>query len=198
MLSVRGLRRPGVALEALDLAAGACVAVRGPSGAGKTLLLRALADLDPSQGEVTLNGRRRNAMPAPRWRHLVTYLAAEPAWWADTIGEHFPDWAAAAPLIEALGLPEDCRNWSVARASTGERQRLSLARGLAHGPRVVLLDEPTSGLDDEARRRAEDLLLERFGNGLAALWVTHDDAQAHRVAGRCLFVADGRAREAAL
>jgi phosphate-transporting ATPase len=153
MLSVRALRRPGVALESFDLAAGACVAVRGPSGAGKTLLLRALADLDPNQGEVTLDGEARDAMPAPRWRRLVTYLAAEPAWWADTIGEHFADWAAAAPLIAALGLPEDCRNWSVAHASTGERQRLSLARGLAHRPRVVLLDEPTSGLDDEARRR---------------------------------------------
>jgi phosphate-transporting ATPase len=198
MLSVRGLRPPGVALESFDLAAGACVAVRGPSGAGKTLLLRALADLDPNQGEVTLDGEARDAMPAPRWRRLVTYLAAEPAWWADTIGEHFADWAAAAPLIAALGLPEECRNWAVAHASTGERQRLSLARGLAHRPRVVLLDEPTSGLDDEARRRAEDLLLEHFESGLGALWVTHDDAQAHRVAERCLIVADGRAREAAL
>ena len=63
---------------------------------------------------------------------------------------------------------------------------------------MVLLDEPTSGLDDAARRRAEDLLLERFGQGLGALWVTHDDAQAQRVAERCLMVAHGRAREAAL
>jgi UDP-glucose/iron transport system ATP-binding protein len=185
-------------LASFDLAEGACVAVRGPSGAGKTLLLRALADLDPNRGEVTLDGQARTAMPAPRWRRLVTYLAAEPAWWADTVGEHFSDWAVAAPLVLALGLPEDCRNWAIARASTGERQRLSLARGLAHGPRVVLLDEPTSGLDDDARRRAEQLLLERFAAGLSALWVTHDDAQARRVAQRCLRVEHGRAIEAPL
>jgi putative ABC transport system ATP-binding protein len=198
MLAVRELRRPGVALTAFELADGACVAVRGPSGAGKTLLLRALADLDPNQGELTLDDQPRAAMPAPRWRRLVTYFAAESAWWADTVGEHFPDWTAAAPLVAALGLPEDCRDWPVARASTGERQRLGLARGLAHEPRVALLDEPTSGLDEEARRRAERLLLERFAAGLSALWVTHDDAQARRVAQRCLRVEHGRAREGLL
>ncbi|MCC2663880.1 MAG: YbbL transporter ATPbinding protein [Geminicoccaceae bacterium] len=197
MLVVRSLRGPGVALERFELAAGACVAVRGPSGAGKTLLLRALADLDPSQGEVTLDGAGRDAMPAPRWRRLVTYLAAEPAWWAESVGEHFADWPAAAPLVAALGLPEDCRSWPVARASTGERQRLALARGLAHRPRVVLLDEPTSGLDEDARHGAETLLLEHFRSGLSALWVTHDDAQARRVAERSLAVSDGRAQEAA-
>ena len=198
MLVVRDLRRPGVALASFELADGACVAVRGPSGAGKTLLLRALADLDPNQGELWLDGQERTSMPAPCWRRLVTYFAAESAWWADSVGEHFPDWAAAAPLVVALGLPEDCRDWAVARASTGERQRLSLARGLAHGPRVVLLDEPTSGLDEDARRRAEQLLLERFAAGLSALWVTHDDAQARRVAARCLQIEHGRAREVLL
>ena len=196
MLAVHGLRAPGVALDRFELPAGACVAVRGPSGAGKTLLLRALADLDPNRGEVTLDGAARDAMPAPRWRRLVTYLAAEPAWWADTVGEHFADWAAGAPLIAALGIPYDCRSWPVARASTGERQRLALARGLAHRPRVVLLDEPTSGLDEDARRAAETLLLEQFRSGLSALWVTHDDAQARRVAERSLAVTHGRAREA--
>jgi ABC-type iron transport system FetAB ATPase subunit len=94
MLAVHELRRPGVALEAFELADGACVAARGPSGAGKTLL-RALADLDPNQGEVMLDGLARAAMPAPRWRRRVTYLAAGPAWCADRVGEQFPDWTAA-------------------------------------------------------------------------------------------------------
>jgi phosphate-transporting ATPase len=62
---------------------------------------------------------------------------------------------------------------------------------------VVLLDEPTSGLDEDARHGAETLLLEHFRSGLSALWVTHDDAQARRVAERSLAVSDGRAQEAA-
>ena len=195
LLTVRALRARGVELASLDLPPGHCVAVRGPSGGGKTLLLRALADLDPNQGEVALEGVPRTTIAAPRWRRLVTYLAAEPGWWADTVGEHFADWPAAAPIIAALGLPADCRDWSIAHASTGERQRLSLARGLAHGPRVLLLDEPTSGLDDDATRLAERLLAERLAAGMAALWVTHDEAQARRMARRRLLVEGGRARE---
>ncbi len=54
MLSIRGLARPGLAPVDLDLAAGECVAVLGPSGAGKTLLLRAIADLYPNVGQASL------------------------------------------------------------------------------------------------------------------------------------------------
>ncbi len=68
MLDVRGLRRPGLGPVDLTLAAGECVALSGPSGAGKSLLLRAIADLDPSDGEVSLDGTAREAIPAPAWR----------------------------------------------------------------------------------------------------------------------------------
>jgi len=59
MLAVRNLTRPGLEPTSFELAAGECVALRGPSGAGKTLLLRALADLDPNEGEVALDGTPR-------------------------------------------------------------------------------------------------------------------------------------------
>ena len=65
-LSIRGLSRPGLAPVDLDVPAGACVSIDGPSGAGKTLLLRAIADLDPNEGEVFLDGTERALMPAPR------------------------------------------------------------------------------------------------------------------------------------
>jgi ABC-type multidrug transport system ATPase subunit len=71
-----------------SLAAGECIAVKGPSGAGKTLLLRAIADLDPNQGRVNLEGRDRSTIPGPEWRRLVGYVPAEPGWWAETVGEH--------------------------------------------------------------------------------------------------------------
>ena len=203
MLTIRGLRRGGLdGLELgpvdLDLPAGDCVAVTGPSGSGKSLFLRAIADLDLSQGVVELGGRRREAMPAPVWRRLVTYVAAESGWWADAVGAHFPDWDVAAPVVEALLLPRDVHEWPVSRLSTGERQRLGLARALVGPARVLLLDEPTSGLDGKAVAAVEALLRIRRREGTAILLVTHDPEQARRHADRALRFAAGKALEEAL
>ena len=195
LLTVRGLTRPGLEPASFDIAAGECLALSGPSGAGKSLLLRAIADLDPNDGELSLERQSRDAMPAPAWRRLVAYLPAESGWWAETVGAHFADWPAARPLIEALGLPPDCRDWPVARLSTGERQRLALARALAPEPRVLLLDEPTSALDPETRDEAEALIGAHLAAGGGVLWVTHDAAQAARVAQRYLTMQTGRVVE---
>lgn len=195
MLSVQDIARPGLGPICFELQDGECIAVRGPSGAGKSLLLRAIADLDPNSGKVMLDGQAREAMPAPQWRRLVAYLPAEPGWWADRVGAHYSNWAEAVPLVEALGLPADCDHWPVLRLSTGERQRLGLVRMLQLAPRVLLLDEPTSGLDDESSDRVEHLVQERLAQGAGALWVTHDQAQARRLAKRVLVISEGQARE---
>src|SRR5882724_6829327 len=113
-------------------------------------------------------------MPAPLWRRRVTYVPAEPGWWADTVGEHFADWATALPLIERVGLTGAAKSWPVARCSTGERLRLALARALAIGPRVLLLDEPTAALDAALVGSVEALIREHIEAGMSALWVTHD------------------------
>ena len=197
MLIVRGLRRPGLEPASFDLADGECLAMRGPSGAGKSLLLRALSDLDPNKGEASLDGQAREAMAAPQWRRLVTYLPAESGWWAGTVGAHFADWRAAEPMAVALGLPPACRDWPVAQLSTGERQRLALIRALVQHPRVLLLDEPTGGLDEAARTAVEQMIAAELAQGVGALWVTHDAAQARRLARRCLFVEQGRVTEGA-
>lgn len=198
MLSVRDLHRPGLVDASFDLADGECIAIRGPSGAGKTLLLRAIADLDPNEGSVTLDGRSRAETPAPQWRRAVTYLPAEPGWWAETVGAHFPDWPGAAPLVDALGLSRDARDWPIERLSTGERQRFALIRALLLHPRVLLLDEPTSGLDPAATAAVEGQVGAQLAAGVGAVWVTHDAAQAARVARRCLAVERGRLAEVAL
>ena len=172
------------------------MAVQGPSGSGKTLLLRAIADLDPNEGTVRLDGVLRESVPAPHWRRRVTYVAAEPGWWADTVAEHFVDWGQAAPLVARLGLPADVAEWSVQRLSTGERQRLGLARALALNSRVLLLDEPTSGLDPESVRAVEAVMAARQAAGTSLLWVTHDGSQARRVASRRLVIRNGHTEEA--
>ncbi len=195
MLEVVNLHRVGLKPASFTLASGECVAVRGPSGAGKTLLLRAIADLDPNDGQVSLDGQDRETVPAPEWRRRVAYLPAEPGWWADNVGEHFPVWGDAVPLLMRLGLPEDARDWPVSRCSTGERQRLALVRALIAEPRVLLLDEPTSALDAAKASVVEALIAERAAGGLSVLWVTHDDAQARAVARRWLSVEAGEVRE---
>ena len=195
MLLVDHLSRLGLPAVSFELADGECLAVRGPSGAGKTLLLRAIADLDPNDGHVALDGESRETMPAPDWRRRVTYLASEPGWWAPRVADHYPDWQAARPLVESLGLPGECGDWPVARLSTGERQRLALVRALLLGPRVLLLDEPTSGLDPAAAEQVEATIRARLAQGTGVVWVTHDRVQARRVARRCLELADGEARE---
>lgn len=197
MLEVTGLRRHGLGPVDLRLDGGACAAVTGPSGAGKSTLLRAIADLDPADGTVTLDGVERNAVPAPVWRARVGYLAAESGWWADAVGAHFHDRDAVIPLLECLSLPAEALDWEVLRLSTGEKQRLALARLLEGAPRVLLLDEPTAALDADTKAAAEALIAERCAAGAIALIVTHDAAQARRLAQRFFRMDGGRLAEAA-
>jgi phosphate-transporting ATPase len=197
LLEVVQLARPGLEPVSFALASGECIAVRGPSGSGKTLLLRALADLDPSSGEVALDGASRAERSGPEWRSAVGYLAAEPGWWSERVAQHFDDWSRAAPLAERLGLTATIGDEPVARLSTGERGRLALVRTLLRAPRVLLLDEPTAGLDEATTRAVEGLVAERLAQGVGVLWVTHDAAQAGRVATRVLSVEGGRVREGA-
>ncbi len=195
LLQAHRLRRHGLAPASLALAPGECVVLQGPSGAGKTLLLRAIVDLDPCEGIVRLAGVAREDIPAPQWRREVGYVPAESGWWDDHVAGHFRDWARARPLVETLGLPAACGDWPVRHLSTGERQRLALARALALEPRVLLLDEPTSGLDGASTRAVEALVGERLGRGAAVLWVSHDPEQATRVGHRTLYMEAGKLRE---
>ncbi len=181
----------------LDLEPGRPVVLGGPSGAGKSLLLRAIADLAPNEGEVSLKGRSRQSVSAPEWRRKVTYLAAEPGWWAERVGDHFADahLDAAGKLLPRLGFAGETMNWPIMGLSTGERQRLALARLLVLTPAVMLLDEPTSALDEENRLRVEELIGERCAAGASALIVSHDGEQAARLKARRLNLLGGIVQE---
>jgi ABC-type multidrug transport system ATPase subunit len=174
-----------------DVSAGECLALMGPSGAGKSLLLRAIVDLDPGTGTVTLGAHARADMAASEWRKLVALVPADAGWWADRVRDHFPAKSDATELLAKLALA-DALEWEVARLSSGERQRLALARALCRKPQAVLLDEPTASLDDHATALVEDLIRECCGTGTALLLVTHDRGQAERMAKRLLRMSDGR------
>ena len=189
-LRLRGLRSALKGRFTVDFASGSCAVVSGPSGIGKSLLLRMIADLDPSAGTVQLDGQDRNAMPAPRWRRLVTYVAAEPGGWADGLAEHMADVAAARALLPSFGLDTALLDAPVARLSTGERQRAALVRAIVGGPRFLLLDEPTSALDAGSKDLVETALGRLKADGLGLVVVTHDAEQASRIADRRFVMTD--------
>jgi putative ABC transport system ATP-binding protein len=195
MLTVQALTRLHISVS-FNLNDGECVALQGPSGVGKSLLLRAIADLDPNEGAIKLDGTSREAVPAPQWRSQVTYVAAEPGWWGETVHEHFTKWDQAIPLVERLGMPPDCGTWNIGRLSSGEKQRLGLVRALMLRSRVLLLDEPTSALDATSTATVEAIVAECVSTGTGVIWSTHDGAQARRVASRLFVMAnDGRIEE---
>jgi ABC-type multidrug transport system ATPase subunit len=190
MLIVNGLRTKAGGPVDFTLHSGEIVAVRGASGSGKSLMLRAIADLDPAEGEVMLDGTPRGRIAAPEWRRRVAFVPAESGWWDDRVEAHFPAGGGTA-LIEALGIAREALGWEVRRLSTGERHRLAIARALALNPKVWLLDEPTAALDAEAAGLVETVIAQGRDRGAAILMVTHDDAQAARLADRVLLMEGG-------
>jgi len=168
----------------------------GPSGTGKTLILRALADLDLHQGEVFLGGREQSQYVVTEWRREVAYLPAESAWWSDGVGDHFP--ADDSVPWEVLGFDASVRGWSISRLSSGERQRLAILRVLLNRPRVLLLDEPTANLDTDNTYLVEKLIAEYLDEaGAAAVWVSHDEEQQERLAAKMITIVDGHWQEQA-
>ena len=196
MLRVESLRRAGLGPISLAVGDGECLAVTGPSGAGKSLLLRAIADLDPNEGAVFANAGERARMSAPGWRRTVACVPAEPGWWGDVVRDHFEPPLPAA-LVQSMGLGREVFDAPVARLSTGERQRLALARCIARAPEVLLLDEPTAALDERSTLEVEAVLKARLEDGASLLLVTHDPAQVARLAARSVRLDRGRLGTAA-
>lgn len=167
---------------------GECVGLSGRSGIGKTQLLRAITDLIPHSGQLLMDGVSCTAFFAPTWRSRVTMIPAEPLWWYETVGDHFPTDLYAGSFKEglaAVGFSADVLQWQVSRLSTGEKQRLALVRGLCNTPSVLLLDEPCSSLDSYHTTLVEAFILEYLHHNRASvLWVSHDSEQLQRVTDR--------------
>ncbi|ACI50491.1 ABC transporter related [Gluconacetobacter diazotrophicus PA1 5] len=191
-MSVRGLCNPHAGPVDFDVPGGACLVLTGMSGAGKTVLLRMIADLDPHQGDVALDGRLCRAMPAHLWRRQVVYCPAEPGWWSDSVLDHLPDDARTRDLLARAGLRDGLLRDPLHRLSTGERQRLALVRGLRQDPRVLLLDEPCSALDEATTRKVETILHAEKARGVAIVLISHDPRQADRMADLRCHMEHGR------
>lgn len=198
MLVVDSLKVHGLAPASFEVPSGGCLVVRGASGTGKTLLLRALADLDPAPGRIVADGIERFSVPGPEWRRRVRYCSAEPGWWAEIAEAHFSDIDRALGVAAALGLHAARFGQPVAELSTGERQRLALVRALEDDPPVILLDEPTAALDEASTAKVEALLADRLEAGASLVLVTHSLEQARRIGASALMLQDGEAWPMAL
>jgi putative ABC transport system ATP-binding protein len=196
LLAVHGLSKAYgphrvVEVPEFSLAAGAQVALRGESGTGKTTFLHLLAGiLAPDAGRITLAGREVTALGE----------AARDRLRAETIGYIFQtfnllqghtvlenvelgmafgrgvDRAHAAALLQRVGLGDRLRHFP-RQLSTGQQQRVAVARALANRPQLVLADEPTGNLDPRHGREALALIREVCReNGAALLLVSHDEA----------------------
>lgn len=170
-----------------ELNAGEMLLVSGVSGAGKSLLLRALADLDTHSGQVVLDGREQKEVSPCIWRQSVMWFSAETAWWHEEVKCHFETKAKdevgwLEKNLEKLHLSTGILEKKVHELSSGEKQRLALLRGLQKRPEVLLLDETTANLDEASTLALEDFIedyLRSFPS--CALWVTHDVAQRERL-----------------
>lgn len=191
MLSIENLSYFNCGPLNFTLEPGQCAGVFGESGTGKSLLLRAIADLDPHQGQIRLDQLAAQAMPANEWRRQVALLPADSQWWFDTVGEHFSDLDES--LLQRLGFTTEIKNWSIRRMSSGEKQRLAFLRALQNQPRVLLLDEPTTNLDKRNTAIFEQLIAEYLEQHQAiAFWISHDHDQLDRVADVQFELVDGQ------
>jgi putative ABC transport system ATP-binding protein len=176
------------------LGPGEMLGLTGPSGCGKTSLLRAITALDPAGGTIRLNGQTPEQIGYPSYRRRVILLQqtpvlldatarenlAEPFGYASAEGPF--DEARAAELMDELQLGRGRLDQPAASLSVGQQQRLCLIRALLCNPAVLLLDEPTSALDSDSVAAVEQRVRhEADANGLAAVLVSHDHAQARRL-----------------
>ena len=190
----------------LDLAPGEMVALRGPSGAGKTSLLRTVAMLqDPGAGRVALGGREPAEVGWPAWRRRVALVAQAPAVFPGAVranlqrpfgwdGRHGPAPAddPMRALLDRLLLADVALDADAERLSIGQQQRVCLARTLLTGPDVLLLDEPTSALDPASADAVEAVVREAVaGRRGGALVVSHDPVRAARWCDRVVDLAAG-------
>ncbi len=179
LFSVRNLTLPTGQHVSMHLGRGEIHGLTGPSGTGKTRLLRALANLDEVSADLRLHHKPLGNYQATEWRRRVMLVPTDSRWWLPTAAEHMhKDMHDAA---EKLGLTPARMHAPVTQLSTGEKARCALLRALSYEPEVLLLDEPTAALDHE-NVHAVEALIKGFSRDHAVLWITHDELQAERVA----------------
>ena len=193
----------------LDLPRREVIALVGPSGAGKTSLLRLLNRLDdPMNGSVVFQGAPINDVPIRELRRRVGFVFQTPVMFGGTVHDNLVtarDLAengdgtrpSSADALRFAGLDESFLDRDAGGLSGGERQRVSLARALMTSPQVLLLDEPTSALDPEIAEQLMKTVRQLADNAsVTIVMVTHRLAEARHASTYTVLLEAGRVIEA--
>ena len=214
LVELRGVHKAFGALKVLDgidlaFERGKTTVILGPSGTGKSVMLKHIVGLlRPDQGEVDFDGRRVDHLPESELvevRKRVGFLFQMGALFdsmsvgenvAFPLREHTPMTPAerrdrAEILLRQVGLP-DIQHKLPAELSGGQRKRVALARAVALDPDLVLYDEPTTGLDPIRADVINELINAlRDHTGITGIAVTHDMQSANRIADRMVLLHEG-------
>lgn len=182
---------------------GDSIGCLGPSGAGKTSLFRLLSMLDsPAEGDVFFNGKRLATYNPMLLRRQIGYLTQKPRLFGRNVKDNLfypyeiinqePDKQEIQYYLDKVGFDVAILTKEIKGLSGGEQQRIGLVRLLLVKPQILLLDEFTSALDEETMRRVEELiLLEKTKYNITVLFITHNIAQAKRLASKVIHLENG-------
>jgi len=197
-------------LKGIDFKAseGEWIAIMGRSGAGKSTLLYQMSLLDdPTGGEIIIDGQDTHTMSADekmmfrlvKFGYVFQDYALLPELTAlenvalPLLMQDMPRSAAYAKAEAALsrvGLSHRLGSLP-SRLSGGEQQRVSIARAVAHDPKILFADEPTANLDNDSSRAVMEIFAELHKNGQTLIMVTHEEEYAKR-AQKLIRIDDGR------
>ena len=188
----------------IDVPAGELLVVIGPSGSGKSSLLRCINRLnDIDSGTITLDGQSIYDLPVTELRRKVGMMFQKTAPFEGSVADNIAFGALLQGqslscdeilgLMQQVSLEVELADKPASDLSGGQEQRLAIARALALNPSLLLLDEPTSSLDPIATNHVEDSLMRlREQTNLTMIWVSHSIEQARRIGSRVLLLDGGR------
>lgn len=194
----------------MNVAAAQMTLLIGPSGGGKSTLLRLLNRLeDPDSGQIRFRGRELHAFSAVALRRDIAMMMQKQVMFAGTVLENLQrpflyrrqdlpsaDSSMVAEVLQLSGLGSDLLSRTASSLSIGQQQRVSLARALITSPQVLLLDEPTSALDrPTGDQLARTLLTICREKQVSIIMATHDLRLAEQIADRLVYIESGRVLE---